>query len=1542
MTHYPFAHHESKSHFNGFFIVITLVIALTALFVFKGLDLFTTTGQVAGVSTFNLSESGTNALNNVEGNLTANSNYIPGVTSDIPTPTITSTSDNTSAIIVTPSVAVQALGSSVILPARTDKFEKTYYGFSLQASSQADLSDVNFQVINSDGSVSIMYKAELADDQVDREGNPISINRSELYLFDKGITGVNFFYSGSKTFNVNKVEDQDVSNPTIETLGIGDVTGNPFIDGNRTFKKSLMQAAGINIITRDQYGALPGNLFEDAWSPSYYKVNRIVIHHTATGVDMNNTANTVAAIYWDHTKQNLGTNYPLSGELPTKTYYEGVCHAKTGKFCTNTEIIAECNAAPGGNKCADKNLTAVGYDRLIDANSNVYVTQAHYAGYCQTKQGHACNDVEITAACREGNFGHDCTGRDWGDIGYNYIIDPYGNIYEGRAGMNGVQGTHATYNSNTIGISLLGNFTNQAPTQAALDAVAKLTAYLSDLNDIPLTWRTSYNVSNPASGIYPHRALASTSCPGNKFVDVLPQVVATASSIKNSNSALHEMMQGYKATANIGEINTIKGAKEFIIETKDLSTEIKAFLMSPSRRFAGVQQIGTKLIFRVSSNYAPQFLTEIKTAIPDSKIQPNYVYKMTAWDNSSPTRSIPSDYNATTHWNLEKIHAPEAWKTMGGCTSDNSCGGNTSVKVAVLDTGVAYEYYEYIVGSDADRIYEKNPEFSNITFSGGYDAAQDALCLGNIYGAEDYSCNDEENIKTSHGNDDYGHGTAVTSIIAANIDNGTDNSMLGIASNVTILPIKIFCPNDGTSYPYPEPATNKIICAADVTTTSLIIMGIEKAISEGANIINMSFGGHTNDPALEEEINKAYNAGIILIGASGNDGTNEVFYPAAYSNVLAVGSSTLSNQRYYDVISGKGSTYGLALDLMAPVGSGIQVNTYDCWGSSCETINVLNEFSNFGASGTSFAAPQVAAAVALIKTKFPTLTNQEIINRLIYYASDISNIGYDIYTGYGNLNISNALGNEVTPSITEINPNSGKIFGGTSVTITGSNFQPGIKVYFGDNEATNIIFNESGSIIVTTPSNSAGMIDVRVVNPNQKEGMLTNAFEYIITPPKKYYFPLYTNDNNLRRTWIEISNLENVPAKVIVKIGSRTFGQNNAPYNGSNPYIIPAFSRINPYYINITDGPVEIVSLESNELVVSRSELWGSVALSEMLSVPESDLSTKYYFSLYINDGSTWNNGWRSSFLQIANPTDTIAQVKVTLRENVYGQNGQPYNGSNPYIIQPHSRIDVFIPSVVAGPMLIESINDVKLVVSKRAHAYFMQSLSENTGFPIEKLSSRYYYPLYTNNDADRRTWLEISNLAATSTRVTIKIGDITYGSNDEVFTGSNPYIIPAFSRINPYFPNLTDGPVVIESLDNTNLIVSKSELWGDIALDEMFGLTDAQLSNKYYYSLYINDGSTWGNGWRSSFVQISNPSENVAQVKVTLKDKEYGSGNQLYTGSNPYIIQPHSRIDIFIPNVVTGPMIIESLNNVDLIVTKRAHAYFMRSLNETVGITNF
>ncbi|MBP9750221.1 MAG: N-acetylmuramoyl-L-alanine amidase [Candidatus Peribacteraceae bacterium] len=114
--------------------------------------------------------------------------------------------------------------------------------------------------------------------------------------------------------------------------------------------------------------------------------------------------------------------------------------------------------------------------------------------------------------------------RGWGDIGYHYIVDESGQVYEGKSGGKSVVGGHAyCHNVGTIGISLMGNFDEERPTQAQVKALQKLLMLLADSYDVDLSKSVTYH-GETMPAVVGHRDLLSTDCPGFALYGVLDQV----------------------------------------------------------------------------------------------------------------------------------------------------------------------------------------------------------------------------------------------------------------------------------------------------------------------------------------------------------------------------------------------------------------------------------------------------------------------------------------------------------------------------------------------------------------------------------------------------------------------------------------------------------------------------------------------------------------------------------------------------------------------------------------------------------------------------------------------------------------------------------------------------------------------------------------------------------------------------------------------------------------------------------------------------------
>ena len=218
--------------------------------------------------------------------------------------------------------------------------------------------------------------------------------------------------------------------------------------------------------------------------------------------------------------------------------------------------------------------------------------------------------------------------------------------------------------------------------------------------------------------------------------------------------------------------------------------------------------------------------------------------------------------------------------------------------------------------------------------------------------------------------DPHGHGTFVAGIIAAETNNMTD--VAGAAPAARILPVKVL---DANGKGFTSNVANGVIWAAD----------------SGATIINLSQGGPNPTQMLQLAVQHAvFTKGVPVVSSSGNTGKcGAPSFPAAYPEVLAVGATDSNNQ------GASFSTTGPFVDLAAP-GVGI-VST-----QLGDTVGTR--------TGTSFSAPYVAAAAAIVKATNPTFDTNQLYSRLSATATDLGAPGWDPHFGAGLINVQAAAG----------------------------------------------------------------------------------------------------------------------------------------------------------------------------------------------------------------------------------------------------------------------------------------------------------------------------------------------------------------------------------------------------------------------------------------------------------------------------------------------------------------------------------------------------
>lgn len=258
--------------------------------------------------------------------------------------------------------------------------------------------------------------------------------------------------------------------------------------------------------------------------------------------------------------------------------------------------------------------------------------------------------------------------------------------------------------------------------------------------------------------------------------------------------------------------------------------------------------------------------------------------------------------------------------------------GNTAnpVKVGIIDTGISLAH----------------PDLAQ-NIKGGYNAI----------------------LPWKNANDDNGHGSHVAGIVAA-VNNSA--GVVGAAHQADLYAIKVLNAS-GSGY------------------LSDVIEGIDWAIVQKLQVVNMSLGTSSNIQSLHDAVTRARQSGIVQVAAAGNSG-GAVIYPAAYPEVIAVGATDQTNT------VASWSSRGPELDLAAP---GVSIySTYR--GTSYATL-----------SGTSMATPHVAGAAALVLNT-PVGANDtngnnqwdpnEVQTKLQNTVTDLGTTGYDTVSGWGLVN----------------------------------------------------------------------------------------------------------------------------------------------------------------------------------------------------------------------------------------------------------------------------------------------------------------------------------------------------------------------------------------------------------------------------------------------------------------------------------------------------------------------------------------------------------
>ena len=314
----------------------------------------------------------------------------------------------------------------------------------------------------------------------------------------------------------------------------------------------------------------------------------------------------------------------------------------------------------------------------------------------------------------------------------------------------------------------------------------------------------------------------------------------------------------------------------------------------------------------------------------------NYVGVEFACVNRIPEPTYtPNDALFNQQWAHEKINTEGAWDVSTG---------SLDVVISIIDTGcrTSHQDIEPNVWTNADDpvngIDDDNNGFVDDFF--GWDFARNNSSIVDV----------------------FGHGTQVSGIASGAIDNGVGIAGIG---NARIMTAK-WWHNSGSD--------------------STVAESVFYSIDNGAQVMNLSLGCQCVLPMTEIAVDFAHANNVIVVASSGNAGSGQPGYPAAYDSVISVGAIDINDQR------AGFSNFGSHLDVMAP-SPGILSPSPS--GDSAYD-------SGFG--GTSAAAPHVGGLVALMLSINPNLTPEEVRQLLQENADDFGATGFDQFFGHGRIN----------------------------------------------------------------------------------------------------------------------------------------------------------------------------------------------------------------------------------------------------------------------------------------------------------------------------------------------------------------------------------------------------------------------------------------------------------------------------------------------------------------------------------------------------------
>ncbi len=477
--------------------------------------------------------------------------------------------------------------------------------------------------------------------------------------------------------------------------------------------------------------------------------------------------------------------------------------------------------------------------------------------------------------------------------------------------------------------------------------------------------------------------------PGQVIVKLKTNTAVGASSAAQANTAIDTLSKKYKA---------VRAEKAF-------KSSATATAGAASASVAPKAALENVFVLNFDKNADVNGLVgNLRAEAQVAYAEPNYIYT---------TSFVPNDpfYASSNSWGqgfddlygLKKMAMAAAWDVNKGAQT----------VVAVVDTGLDFTHPD-IQGNiwiNADEVANNGIDDDNNGFVddvSGYDFIGTTTTNPNSPGAN----------PDNDPSDGQGHGTHVSGTIAATGNNGI--GVIGVAPQTKIMPVKGL---DDSGSGLATTLANALIYAAD----------------NGADVINNSWGGYGNSSLINDAVAYAYAQGAVLVAAAGNENNPAEWpHPSKLPQVISVAALD------HNDVDAPFSNWGAKVDVGAPGVSTLSLlaanSAFAIFGQGVVGQNYLQ------ISGTSMAAPHVSGLAALLISKNPTLSQEQVRHIITQTADDVMSAGWDSDSGSGRVNAQKALNYAgvapdffvqiTSPAPWAANGHSQEVRG----TITGSNF----------------------------------------------------------------------------------------------------------------------------------------------------------------------------------------------------------------------------------------------------------------------------------------------------------------------------------------------------------------------------------------------------------------------------------------------------------------------------------------------------------------------